>query len=217
MIISKINYLNLLVFNIFIKKYIQSSQHSSILEYKKDVPSKININLTMRRIDAGFISSIASKNHKCLNLGIIAKKDIQSVLVCKGEHSLDSESATSNILASILNLKGNIIIGDKALQRYFKDSSCIDLALKWYQKYTLPFVFARFCYNKHKNYFINLEKNFKKKRVLIPQYIIKKEAKYLNLNQNIIKSYLSKIEYNLDIKAQKSLKLFLKKSKNISI
>jgi chorismate dehydratase len=181
--------------------------------YKRAVPSKINSALKRRHINAGFISSIESKSYRCSNLGIIANRAVYSVFVIEGEEKKDNESATSNALASLLNLKGEVIIGDKALKYYLEGGECIDLATEWYKKTALPFVFAQLCYNRHSAIVKDIEKKFLKQPIKIPQYILKKEAKKRNISSKELSWYLQFIEYKLDYKAKKSLKLFLKKVK----
>jgi chorismate dehydratase len=73
MIFAKIDFINLLPFHIFIKKNIQSTQLKSIIEYKKSYPSFINNKFKKRKVDSAFISSIASRNEKFLDFGIVAK------------------------------------------------------------------------------------------------------------------------------------------------
>jgi len=132
-VIGKIDYLNLLPFHLFIKRYN--------IKTKEGYPSQINRMFDKKLVEAGFISSIKSKNKKCFDVGIIANKKVMSVLVCEGKNRDDFESNTSNVLAKILHIKGEVIIGDKALQIYFKDlKNCKDLANEWYKKYKLPFV-----------------------------------------------------------------------------
>ncbi|VAY87481.1 Menaquinone via 6-amino-6-deoxyfutalosine step 1 [hydrothermal vent metagenome] len=215
MIFAKIDYINLLPFYVFIKKYIQSSQIKSIINYKKSYPSYINKLYKKRKIDAAFISSIVSKNRKCSNIGIIAQNEVFSVLAIKGESQDDIESASSNVLAKILKIKGKVIIGDKALEYYYKNKSnnCIDLAKEWKNKYNLPFVFARFCFQKHNRYFTKLISKFEKEEIKIPQYILNKYAKRSGLSKKQILDYLDKINYKIGYKEEKAIKLFLKLSK----
>jgi len=179
--------------------------------YKRDVPSKINKALKTRRINAGFISSIESSKYKCSDLGIIANSAVYSVFVIKGDNKKDIESATSNRLASILNLKGEVIIGDKALKYYLNGGEGIDLAKEWYEKTSLPFVFARLCYNCHSKFIKDIEKKFLKQPIKIPQYILKKEAQKRDITPTQLLWYLSFINYELDYNAKRSLKKFLNK------
>lgn len=213
MILSKIDYLNLLPFYVFVKKEISNTQQKSIINYKKSYPSKINQDFKYKRTDAAFISSIKSKNCKCTDVGIIAKDAVWSVLVLVNEpNKIDNESNTSNILADILGIQGQVAIGDKALKIYYKNQDeFIDLAQVWYEKYGLSFVFARFCYNKHKKYFEKLAKRFGNSKIKIPQYILKNEAKKTSLTPNQILKYLEQIKYNINVKEKKSLKLFFRK------
>lgn len=213
MILSKIDYLNLLPFYVYIKKEIPNSQLKSIINYKKSYPSKINNEFKNKKTDAAFISSIKSKNCQCTDAGIVAKDAVWSVLVLLNkEEKQDFESNTSNILAEILNIKGQVVIGDKALKIYYKnEESFIDLAQIWYEKYNLSFVFARFCFNKHGRYFKTLAKNFSNSKVKIPNYILKKESQKLGLTPKQVLDYLEQIKYKIGIKEKKSLKLFFRK------
>ena len=167
-----------------------------------------------KQIEAGFISSIKSKNKTCLNAGIIANKKVLSVLACPGENKDDFESNTSNILAKILHQKGEILIGDKALKRYHTNNNCKDLTSLWYDKYKLPFVFARFCVNSNQKEYQKLINKFLKTKIYIPQYILKKYTKKTSLSQKEIKEYLKLIKYEIKHKELKSLNKFLRLSKN---
>ena len=130
MIFAKIDFINLLPFHIFIKKNIQSSQLKASIEYKKSYPSVITQKFKSRKVDSAFISSIASRNEKYLNFGIVAQDDVLSVLLIPGIEQSDYQSKTSNALAKVLDLKGKVIIGDKALNFYHenRDLEKIDLA-----------------------------------------------------------------------------------------
>ena len=185
------------------------------MNYRKNVPSQINKALHARQIDAGFISSIESPKYKCSNLGIIAQDAVHSVFVIKGDNKIDQESATSNKLARVLNIQGEVLIGDKALQYYLKGGKGIDLATAWHKKTKLPFVFGRLCYTCHSKIIENIAKNFIKKPIKIPQYILKREAKKRAISTKQLLWYLKHIEYNMGYKSEKSLKLFLKKSKKL--
>jgi len=85
MIFAKIDFINLLPFYTFIKKNIKSSQIKAIITYKKSYPSAINKQFKKRKIDAAFISSVISKKCKCLDIGIVAQKEVLSVLSLKGD------------------------------------------------------------------------------------------------------------------------------------
>ena len=215
MIFAKIDYINLLPFYVFIKQNIKSSQIKAIINYKKSYPSAINKQFKKREIDAGFISSIASKRSQCLDIGIVAKKDVLSVLVLKGEYKEDFQSQTSNALAKVLDIDGEILIGDKALYYYHnsKDKDFVDLAKLWNDRYNLPFVFALLCVNNHKKYLKTLSKEFLNSKVKIPQYILKQYGKKTNLSNNQILDYLKRISYKIGYKEKQSLKLFLKLTK----
>jgi len=212
-IFGSISYLNLLPCQVFMKKYVQNSGIKMGMNYRKNVPSQINQALKMRRINAGFISSIASEKYCCTNLGIVANQVVHSVLLIEGEEQADKESASSNKLAQILKLKGQVLIGDKALKYYLEGGEGIDLATAWYQETQLPFVFGRLCCSSECSQLKKIAKKFQKRPIKIPQYILKKEAAKRNISAKQLLWYLTHIEYNIDYKSKKSLKLFLKKSK----
>lgn len=218
MIFVKIDFINLLPFNIYLKKNIRSSQLKAIIEYHKSYPSKLNKKLNTRKVHAGFISSLKSRYEKKLDWGIIAKNEVLSVLLIPGPQKEDYQSATSNALSKILDLKGEVIIGDKALDYYYNDptspyndpnSKTIDLAKVWKDKYNLPFVFSVLCYNDYEKYLKKTCKNFNKRQCKIPQYILKDYAKRINVSTEKITHYLKYIDYDIGPKEKKSLKKFL--------
>ncbi|PHR58427.1 MAG: hypothetical protein COA44_03005 [Arcobacter sp.] len=217
MIFGKIEYLNLLPFHVFMKRYTRSSQQAQSLHYKRGVPSQINESFKTRRVDAAFISSIASASCNCLDLGISAKKEVKSVLLIPGINKLDNESATSNVLAKVLGLEGEVIIGDKALKYYLqnKDEESIDLASLWYEKQRLPFVFARFCYHGKSKKYKKLSNKFLRKSHKLPQYILENSSQRTGISKNDILKYLELIEYKLDAHALLSLKRFLRLAKQL--
>jgi len=219
MIFAKIDFINLLPFYVFIKKNIQSSQIKQIINYKKSYPSAINKKFKKRQIDAAFISSIASQNVNSLDIGIVAQNEVLSVLALKGKYEKDYQSDTSNALAQVLGVEGKVIIGDKALQHYHNSISkdFIDLAQLWREKYDLPFVFARLCYNKDEKILRKISKNFLKTKVKIPQYILKQHMDRSGLSAKQITEYLTKISYKISYKEKKSLKLFFKLTKEKGI
>ncbi|MDD3475243.1 MAG: hypothetical protein PHI38_00060 [Sulfurimonas sp.] len=214
MVFGKIEYLNLLPFHVFMKRFARSSQESMSMNYYKDVPAKTNKKFLSRRVDAAFISSIRAKNQKHVNLGIIAKKEVLSVLVAPSEtNTSDSESETSNLLAKVLQIKGEVLIGDKALRYYLKNKPHVDLAKTWNEKYNLPFVFALLCYHNDKALYKKIEKSFLKTKVKIPRYILNEASKRTGVSQENILNYLKYISYNFDIKAKKGLERFYKEAK----
>jgi chorismate dehydratase len=216
MIFGTIEYLNLLPFYIFVQKNVRNSQFKQIMNYQKGVPSYINKLFETKKVDFAFISSIKSANFNCSSLGIISNKEVWSVIVKKGENLKDSDSETSNKLAEILNIKGQVIIGDKALKIYFnKDNSknknnnniiISDLSLEWYKKYKLPFVFAKLCFHKKRKFIKNLSKKFY--RPYIPFYIQKKYIRKIGITRIQMLEYLNKIDFICNNKSKKSFKLF---------
>lgn len=215
MVFGKIEYLNLLPFHVFMKRFIKSSQQSMAMHYKRGVPADINKKFFNHRIDAAFISSISAKTFQHVNLGIIAKKEVLSVLVIPHtKNKKDAESASSNVLANILGVNGEVLIGDKALRYYLQNNKHIDLAKLWNERYNLPFVFALLCFHKNKKLYKNIEKEFLKKEIKIPQYILKMASLRTNIKKKDILNYLTYISYKLDTKAKHGLNLFYKKASN---
>jgi chorismate dehydratase len=218
LIFGSISYLNLLPFQIFLKKYIKNTQIKQIIFHKKGFPSKINIDFNQKRVDGAFISSIKSRGKNCTDVGIVTKGAVYSVFVIsKNSKKRDSESDTSNILREILNLDGEVIIGDKALKLYLdnQDIELVDLSLEWYRRTKLPFVFARLCYNKNGELIKRLSRKFLRDRTKIPYYYLKRASKTLNIPEDKIKWYLSHIDYKISWQEKKSLKLFFKYAKSL--
>ncbi|HIP01881.1 MAG TPA: menaquinone via futalosine step 1 [Campylobacterales bacterium] len=216
MLFGKIDYINLAPFHVFLKQNLKSAQLKQSIEYKKSYPSDLNRKFKRRHIDAAFISSIESRrgNFRCLSAGIVAKKEIQSVLVKKGGYKEDSHSATSNALAKVLGIDGEVIIGDKALKLYCEDHELyIDLAKEWYKKTKTPFVFARFCMVRNCKFYRSLIQKFLKTNVKVPQYVLHGYTKRSGVKCKDIKAYLKLVSYTIDTKSAKSLKLFLKESR----
>lgn len=209
MVFGKIEYLNLLPFHVFMKRYTKSSQQSKSMHYYRGVPSDINKKFSTKKVDAGFISSIKAKNHSHVNLGIIARKEVLSVLVVPDtEQKKDKESASSNVLANILGIQGEVLIGDKALKHYIQKKPHIDLAHEWHKRFRLPFVFAVLCYHKDKQIYTQIEKEFLKYRVKIPYYILQQASQRTGIPPKEILNYLKYISYKLDKKAYLGLKKF---------
>lgn len=215
MVFGKIDYINLLPFHVFLKKSSLPSAFKRSCEHQKNVPAVINHKLRKRKVDAAFISSIESKrkNVTPLNVGIVAQKNVKSVIIKEGVSKKDPASATSNMLARVLGLKGEVFIGDRALKLYLQDPNAyIDLGQTWNNKYHLPFVFARFCVNQHQRFYKKLSKKFVQQPIKIPNYILSKYARERGILEKDIKEYLKLISYTIARKEQKALFIFLKKA-----
>ena len=217
MIFGKIEYLNLLPFHVFMKRFLPYSGMKQSMEYHKSVPSKINEKFARRHVDAAYISSITSKrNCSKPELGIIAHKEVRSVLLIPSSaQKKDSESATSNTLADLLGLEGEVLIGDKALRYALDHDDYIDLASLWYEKEHLPFVFATLCSHAKTTLFQKLQRHFVRNatHIKIPYYLLHKASKRTSVPPKEILAYLRLISYKMDTKSHKSLKKFLKKAK----
>ncbi|SFV60798.1 Menaquinone via 6-amino-6-deoxyfutalosine step 1 [hydrothermal vent metagenome] len=206
---GSISYLNLLPFQVYLKRYLKSSSEKMSFRYKRAVPSQINRSLKRREINAAFISSVESNKYTCTDLGIIAYQKVYSVLLLPGSEESDPASATSNRLAKVLDLHGKVLIGDAALKYYLDGGKGIDLAEAWYKQTGLPFVFARLCYNKHGKQIQKLARDFSRTKVRIPQYILKKEAAQRGISVKHLTWYLDHIYYKMDWRAKHALKKFL--------
>jgi chorismate dehydratase len=211
---GSISYLNLLPFQVFLKRHIKSNAQQMSLRHNKAVPSRINKAFKRKEVHAAFISSVASGRFNCTDLGIVANKKVYSVLLLEGENKPDPASATSNQLAHLLGLQGKVLIGDAALKYYLDGGKAIDLAQAWYEKTGLPFVFARLCYNKHEKSVQKLAKTFARTKIKIPHYILKNESEKRGITSKQLTWYLEHITYTMDWKAKRSLKLFLTKNKH---
>lgn len=198
------------------KRFTKSSQQSASMHYKRGVPAEVNKKFLSRRVDAAFISSISAQKYSHVELGIVAKKDVQSVLVIPSKKSKsDAESASSNVLARILDVKGEVLIGDKALRYYLSGKPHVDLADEWNRRYNSSFVFALLCYHKDKKIYKDIQKQFLKRRVRIPHYILKQASLRTSVKEDDILEYLDSITYNLDSKAKLGLRKFYALSKTL--
>ncbi|AFL67820.1 MqnA/MqnD/SBP family protein [Sulfurospirillum barnesii] len=215
MLFGKIDYINLLPFHVFLKKASLPSAFKRSCEHHKDVPSNINAKLRTRKVHAAVISSVEStrKTLTPLNVGIVAKRHVKSVLVKKNSlPKKDPASATSNKLANVLGIEGEVFIGDRALKLYLNEPEAyIDLAQVWTQRYHLPFVFARFCVNEHQSFYKRLAHAIVRKPIKIPRYILETYAKERGISTHDIQEYLKVISYTIGKKEQKALFMFLKK------
>ena len=217
MIFGKIEYLNLLPFHIFMKRFIRSSSAKMSMEYKRGVPTAINYAFHKRRVDAAFISSISAKKSKRVNLGIVAKKSVKSVLIIPSKKDAqDKDSASSNILAKLLGFEGEVLIGDKALRYALSHDDFIDLALEWHKRTALPFVFALLCYHKEREIYENIAQEFLKQRIKIPYYILQNASRRTEIQAKDILEYLKLISYKVDANAKRGLAKFYKEAKRVS-
>lgn len=216
MVFGKIDYINLLPFHVFLKRASLPNAFKRSCEHQKAVPSSINRKFRKRVVDAAFISSIESKRKSItpLPIGIVAQKNVKSVIIKEGEAKRDPASATSNMLARVLGLEGEVFIGDRALKLYLEaPDTYIDLAQTWQEKYHLPFVFARLCINTRQRFYKRLAAKFVQQPIKIPNYILKKYSQERGILGKNIKEYLKLISYTIGKKEQKALFLFLKKAK----
>ncbi|MGX3010193.1 MqnA/MqnD/SBP family protein [Helicobacter sp. 23-1044] len=205
---GKISYLNLVPFDIFIKKYPAPSAFKAFLNHHKSYPAKLNKDFLFRRIDAGFISSIAGVNAQKTNSGIVAYGAVWSVIVLPKATKSDYQSASSNALAQILGVKGEVLIGDRALRYKLSGGKYVDLGLAWWEKHHLPFVFGLLCFNKNADFYNKISARFNASRVKIPQYLLEIYAKNSSVAKNDILEYLTHIHYKITPKGKVALNRF---------
>lgn len=208
---GRIDYLNLLPFHVFMKRYIHYSQAKMMLRHGANVPAVINRDFARRRVDAAFISSIRARHARRAKLGIVAEAEVRSVLVLPGDHrETDAASETSNALAAILGVRGRVIIGDPALRTFLEGAETIDLAAVWHARTGLPFVFAVLCYRGNQARIQRLERAFLRGRVPIPHYLLAQAARRSGIAPSQIRAYLQLIRYELGHREQRALRLFWK-------
>jgi chorismate dehydratase len=196
------------------KRYVQSSQRTQSMHYKRGVPSKINRDFASRRIDAAFISSITATKRQFVPLGIVAKKSVRSVLVIPdSKHQPDIASQTSNLLCNLLELQGRVIIGDAALHYFHQHDDAVDMAALWNERYGLPFVFALLCFHTEKKSLLKMRKQFLRAPIKIPRYLLDKASQKSAIAPQDILDYLELISYDIDNKALAGLKKFWSLSK----
>ncbi|HLD22807.1 MAG TPA: MqnA/MqnD/SBP family protein [Sulfuricurvum sp.] len=213
MIFGKIDFLNLLPFHVFIKSYARSTRFHQSLHYHKGVPSALNREFAMRRIDAAFISSITAKNCRHFGVGIVAQREVLSVLSLPNADKADADSATSNLLSKILDVHGEVLIGDKALRYYYSGGEHIDLGGLWHEQTKLPFVFALLCTHNHTDELRRLSRAFVSKKVKIPYYILMEASRRSGLSPAQITHYLKFISYKVGVKEERGYKRFVGESK----
>jgi chorismate dehydratase len=206
---GRIEYLNLLPFHVFMKRYLRSSRSQMMLRHGANVPSAINRAYRLRKIDAAFISSIRAKRQKHLGLGIIADGPVQSVLLLPSDApQTDTASETSNVLARVLGLEGRVLIGDPALRAFIEGIEATDLAAEWKARYGLPFVFGLLCYQAEGARMRKLGRAFERHPKKIPQYLLQRASQRSGVAPEHILDYLKGIHYRLDHRAQRSLRKF---------
>ncbi len=214
--IANISYLNLLPFRFFLKKRPKTFPQSLQSTKRGSYPSKINEMFRKKLIDAAFISSVESTRKNSTASGIVAKGAVKSVIIKIGEQKNDSESATSNRLAKVLGLDGEVFIGDKALLKYFEAPwEYVDLAAEWNARTGLPFVFGRFCFNRHGKRYKKLSTEFNSSKIRIPHYVMEREAKQKGFKMKDAKEYLKLISYRIGAKEERGFALFMKKAKKL--
>lgn len=214
MIFGKIDFINLLPFHVFMKRYAKTLRTHQTLRYHKGVPSKLNRAFAARRIDAAFISSITAKNCRYFNVGIVAQREVLSVLSLPCDtNKKDTDSATSNLLAQVLDIHGEVLIGDKALRHYYSGAPCTDLGALWHQRTGLPFVFALLCTHHHTDELKRLSRTFVRNKVKIPHYILMENSRRSDLTPSQIRHYLRFISYHVGEKELRGYKQFVKEAK----
>jgi chorismate dehydratase len=146
----------------------------------------------------------------------VAKGAVKSVIIKPGAQKNDNESATSNRLARVLGLTGEVFIGDKALRKYLRSpDDYVDLAEKWSGETGLPFVFGRFCFNRNGERYKKLSHEFNNQKIKIPHYVMSGEATQKGFSYKEAKEYLALISYRVGAKEERGFALFMKKAKKL--
>lgn len=224
---GKIDYLNLLPFEVFVRSYPKPSQFQLFFNKKKSYPAYLNKEFLFGRIDAGFVSSITALRARkekfyALKTGIIARKEVISVICLPKELGSDYQSATSNALLKVLQLKGRVLIGDRALkevieQKRVQKENYVDLGKFWVQREHLPFVFGRLCVKKNLSFYKQLTGALHKKRIKIPYYLLKNASIKTGITQKEIINYLKVISYRIDKKAEYGVERFYRNLRILGI
>lgn len=214
LVFGKIDFINLLPFHVFMKRYAKTLRTLQSLHYHKGVPSALNRAFAARRIDAAFISSITARNCHHFDVGIVAKREVLSVLSlpCNTDKK-DADSATSNLLAAVLDVHGEVLIGDKALRYYYGGGEYTDLGSVWFERTGLPFVFALLCTHDHTDELQRLSRAFIRKPIKIPYYILMENSRKSGLSPAQITHYLKFISYKVGVKEESGYKVFVREAK----
>lgn len=194
-----IEYLNLLPFAVFLKRSSLQNSFKSGAFYRRGKPAQLNERLRKRAIDAAFVSSAAVRNGRFVSLGIVADGAVRSVLLLPGESREDSASKSSNALAKVLALQGEVVIGDRALFLFHQNGreGIVDLAAEWKKRTGMPFVFALLAYNRGGELWERLAKDFLRAPVKIPHFMLKSYCEKRSLTQEQANEYLKLIGYKV--------------------
>ncbi|WP_027327152.1 MqnA/MqnD/SBP family protein [Helicobacter pametensis] len=208
--LGKIDYLNLLPFDVFIKRFPLSWQSKAILAHRKSYPAKLNRDFLFARLDGGFLSSIMAYGKRGMRLpcGIISHGEVWSVLALPKEAKGDYQSASSNALIQVLRIHAEVLIGDRALIYKLKGGEAIDLGKRWLEQKRLPFVFGLFCVSKNKHEAKRIASAFVRSRIRIPWYLLKDASDSRGIHPKDVLSYLQKISYRLGPKEKRGLEVF---------
>lgn len=218
MLFGKIDYLNLLPFHCYVKQSRRySGRFKRCFAARGGTPAEMNALFKRRKIDAAFISSIEARKCRCTGAGIVADGAVWSVLVRPGTFKKDGASATSNRLAKVLGVEGEVMIGDRALRAYFQDDSLIDLGQLWKDRTGLPFVFARLCFHRHSAFYRALAEDFIRSKTRIPYYILWERSRKIGLSPKQMLAYLERIHYRIDHRAKRGLKQYYGQSDRILV
>lgn len=82
------------------------------------------------------------------------------------------------------------------------------MAERWVQREGVPFVFAKFCYNRHGEFYTRIARKFVSQKVFIPRYLLEQYAHKTQIPAREILHYLRHISYRIDPKAAQGVKRF---------
>ncbi|MEO1941679.1 MAG: MqnA/MqnD/SBP family protein [Campylobacterales bacterium] len=207
---GEINYLNLLPFRFYLKRH----RYREKWVIKTGTPAQVNRWFREGRIDGGFLSSIRAVEGVRYPVGIGAEGSVWSVLLSPAREGGDPASNTSNLLPMALDLKGQVVIGDRALQLYLKEpEKWVDLGEEWYRRFQLPFLFAQLSSRYPSRELERVVAGFLKRgrRVYrIPRYILQWEGARRGLAPRQVERYLQLIRYPVGWREELGFKRFLR-------
>ena len=121
------------------------------------------------------------------------------------------------MLARVLDLSGEVLIGDNALKALLSQGrdKFYDLGEIWQQRTGLPSVFGRLCCVKNDKAYSRLATKFLRSRIKIPRYILQSYALSRGIKEREILNYLKFISYKIGVREELALKKFIAKAKKL--
>lgn len=208
---GEINYLNLLPFRLYLKRH----RYRDRWVIKTGTPAEVNRWFREGRIDGGVLSSVRAVEGVRYPVGIGAEGPVWSVLLSPTREGGDPASNTSNLLPVALNLKGQVVIGDRALSLYLKNrEEWVDLGEEWFRQVQLPFLFAQLTSRRPSRELERVATGFLRQGrgiYRIPQYLLRWEGARRGLSPRQVEEYLRLIRYQVGWREELGFKKFLRR------